>query len=360
MKIQDQVIFDSLTKTAKIMRDGIYYYRASEVDDKSRHPSDIVKVNRDKREVEKAYQRFKELSRLPLTIHHPENFVDLNDENSFKEGVASDPSLSQVVSYTTLDCKIAMNDAASALYHKGIKQLSCGWTGNFRKVEGKDYDYEQEFVDFNHIAILPDGRAGSLCSIIDNNLNLIELMTTENLEKLEKSLVETIHSTVKDAFGALTKKKKKKTEDEDFNEEDKENKEDKEELEDKKNKDAAIEAKKAEDKAIADAAIQDAVSLAVKDARASLVSEFAPIFDAVSRGIISVADCANKEPNEIKKAVVKKLLNKEIDDGAALDACYSVAIENFSHAGWAPNSAKIVKDSKQSLIERINNINHLE
>ena len=357
MQIQDQVIFDSLTKTAKIMRDGIYFYRASEVGDTSRSPSDIVKVNRDKKEVEKAYKRFQELSRLPLTIHHPENFVDLSDENSFKEGVASDPSLSQVASYTTLDCKITMNDAASALYHKGIKQLSCGWSGNFRKVEGKDYDYEQEFVDFNHIAILPDGRAGSLCSIVDNNSTLIDLMSTENLEKLEKSLTETIQSGIKDALGALLKKKKKKTEDESWDEEDEED------LEDKKTKDAAIakeaeEKAEAEKKAIADAAaIKDAVDVAVKDARASLVSEFAAVFDAVEKGIVGVKDCAGKEPEEIKRAVVEKLLNKKIDDKAVLDAHYSVAVENYSNAGWSPNPAKIVKDAKESLANAINNIN---
>jgi len=356
MQIQDQVIFDSLTKTAKIMRDGIYYYRASEVGDTSRAPSDIVKVNRDKREVEKAYKRFLELRRLPLTIHHPENFVNLSDENSFKEGVASEPFLSQVASYTTLDCKIDMNDAASELYHKGIRQLSCGWTGNFKKVEGKNYDYEQEFVDFNHIAILPDGRAGSLCSIIDNNLTLIELMTVENLEKLEKSLIETIHSGIKDAFGAMTKKKKKKkTEDEDWNEEDEED------LEDKKNKDAAIaDAKKVEDAAVFDAAVKTATEVAIKDARASLVSEFAAVFDAVEKGIVTVKDCAGKEPEEIKKAVVEKLLNKKIDDKAALDAHYSVALENFSNAGWTPNKDKIVQDSKQSLATLLNNINFLE
>lgn len=357
MQIQDQVIFDSLTKTAKIMRDGIYYYRASEVGDNSRSPSDIVKVNRDKREVEKAYKRFLELQRLPLTIHHPENFVNLNDENSFKEGIASEPFLSQVASFTTLDCKIAMNDTASELYHKGIRQLSCGWTGNFRKVEGKEYDYEQEFVDFNHIAILPDGRAGSLCSIIDNNSTLIKLMTVENIEDLKTSLLESVKSGIKDAFGAMVKKKvkKAKTEDEEYNENEEE------ELEDKKNKDAAIdEAKKIADKAIFDAAIKDAVDVAIKDARASLVSEFATVFDAVEKGIVTVKDCAGKEPEEIKKAVVEKLLNKKIDDKAALDAHYSVAIENFSHAGWTPNQDKIIKDSKESLAALLENINFLE
>ncbi len=355
MEIQDQVIFDSLTKTAKIMRDGIYSYLASEVGDNSRSPSDIVKVNRDKKEVEKAYKRFLELQRLPLTIHHPENFVNLNDENSFKEGVASEPFLSQVASFTTLDCKIAMNDTASELYHKGIRQLSCGWTGNFKKVEGKEYDYEQEFVDFNHIAILPDGRAGSLCSIIDNNLTLIELMTVENLEKLEKSLAETIKSGITDAFGAMMKKKKKKTEDEEWDENEEED------LEDKKNKDAAIaDAKKVEDAAILDAAVKAATEVAIKDARASLVSEFASVFDAVEKGIVTVKDCAGKEPEEIKRAVVEKLLNKKIDDKVMLDAHYSVAIENFSNAGWTPNQDKIVKDSKESLAVLLENINFLE
>ena len=297
-----------------------------------------------------------------MTIHHPENFIDLRDENSFKEGVASDPFLSQVASYTTLDCRINMNDTASELYHKGIRQLSCGWLGNFKKAEGKDYDYEQEFIDFNHIAILPDGRAGSLCSIIDNNLTLIELMTVENLEKLENSLAEKIQSGIKDAFGAMMKKKKKKkTEDEDWDEEDEE------ELEDKKTKDKKKqeskeekEEKETKDAAIFDAAIKAATEVAIKDARASLVSEFASVFEAIEKGIVTVKDCSGKEPEEIKKTVVEKLLGKKIDDKAALDAHYSVAIENFSNVGWTPNQAKIVKDSKEAFAALINNINFLD
>jgi len=100
--------------------------------------------------------------------------------------------------------------------------------------------------------------------------------------------------------------------------------------------------------------------VAIKDARASLVSEFAAVFDAVEKGIVTVKDCAGKEPEEIKKAVVEKLLNKKIDDKAALDAHYSVALENFSNAGWTPNKDKIVQDSKQSLATLLNNINFLE
>ena len=359
MKIQDQVIFDSLTKTAKIMRDGIYYYRASEVGDNSRSPSDIVKVNRDKREVEKALNRFRELGRLPLTIEHPSEFLNLQDENSFKEGEATDPSLSMVGQYTTLDCKMNMNDEAAALYQKGIKQLSCGWEGRFVKVEGKDYDYEQEFVDFNHIAILRDGRAGSLCAIIDNNLTLIELMTVENIDELKKSLLDTVTSGIKDAFGAMVKKKVKKTKDEDYEGDDEDAEEDLE-TEDKADK----KVKKAEEeveKKVKDAAILDeAVKVAVTDARTALITDFSSILEAIEKGIVKVSDCSGKEPSEIKKLVVEKLLDKKVEDSAELNAYYNVALSTYSNPKWNPNPAKIIADSGSQLKNMIDSINFLE
>lgn len=353
MKIQDQVIFDSLTKTAKIMRDGIYYYRASEVGDNSRSPTDIVKVNRDKREVEKALKRFVELGRLPLTINHPDQFLDLQDEKSYKEGFGFEPSLSMVGSYTTLDCKVTMNDEATALYQEGIKQLSCGWEGRFVKVEGKNYEYEQEFVDFNHFAILRDGRAGSLCSIVDNNLTLIELMTVENIEELKTSIVDSVKATIKDAMSALTKKKakKKKNEDEDWDGESEE--EEALETDDKKTK--------TKDAAVIDQAVIDAaIVVAVKDARTALISDFGSVFEALEKGIVKVSDCAGKEPSEIKKMVVEKLLSKKVEDAATLDAHYTAALATYSNPGWNANPAKIIADAATNLRNTINNINFFE
>lgn len=359
MEIKDQIIFDQLTKTATIMRDGIYHYLASEVGASDLPPNTIVRVYRDKKEVEKAATRFQELQRLPLTINHPFRFLDLKDENSYKKGMATDPFLGTVDSYTTLGSKIMMNDEATELYNKGIKQLSCGWEGRFVKVENQDYDYVQEFIDFNHIAILPDGRGGSTCSIIDNNFNLIKLMTIK--EKLSEEAALELKKTVKDAIVEHSKEViDKKAKDTEYDEDE----DDKNKAKDKKSKD-----KKAKDWDSSDEeddkdkkeAMDAAISTRISDARSTLIADYSSVFEAIEKGIVTVTDCKGKEPSEIKQVVVEKLLKKKIDvkDHVILDANYSVALENYSHPSWA--GSKSVKDENVSdAAAKIDNINFLE
>ena len=341
MEINDQIIFDSATKTAIIMRDGIYMYLAQEIGDSSRPANEIVKVYRSPKEIEKAKARFDELQRLPVTINHPSQFLNLKDEDSYREGTATDSFFKDVDNYKTLGCKLNLNDKAFSLYERGIKELSCGWIGNFVKVENEDYDYIQEFEDFNHIALLPDGRGGSLCSIIDNNINLIKIMS-DNKEEILKD----IKKTVVDAMSEEKKAEdKKKTKDEDELEKDKEEMETKDKK--KKAKDECAEEKETTDSAIVDAkSIQDA-----------MISDFAGIFEAIEKGAIEVKDCIGKSPLEIKQKAVEKLAKKTIDlnNAAVLDAYFSVSIENYSHPSWTDN--KEVKDESSDLASILNNIN---
>ena len=372
MLIHDKIIFDSLAKTAVIMRDGIYMYLASEVGDTSRPASDIVKVYRHKKEIEKAKARFEELQRIPLTINHPLRFLDLNDEASFKEGVATDPFLKQVDCFSTLGCKMGLNDKAAALYAKGIKELSCGWEGNFSKVEGQEYDYVQEFVDFNHIAILPDGRAGTTCSIIDNNLKLIEIMTGKTEKEIKSEvkdvILEEVKKTVQDAMSEISKEKD--TKDTDSEEELDQDEVSKEEAKDKKSKDKK--SKKAKDEESEETKDEDSEEdkkketkdAAIIDAKAivdAVVNDYSSIFKGIEIGAVKVADCLGKTPSQIKQVAVKNLVKKDIDlnDHAMLDAHYSVAIENYSHPSWASNNT--IKDaSVNDAAAEIDNINFLE
>ena len=120
----------------------------------------------------------------------------------------------------------------------------------------------------------------------------------------------------------------------------------------KKEKEEKKEGKEAQDAAIA---------ILVSDAKTALINDYSSVFEAVEKGIVKVTDCKGKAPSEIKQIVVEKLLNKKIDvkDHVFLDAHYSVALENYSHPGWAGN--KSVKDEGISdAAAQINNINFLE
>jgi hypothetical protein len=165
------LIYDSVSihnKRATIMRDGYYKYYAREIDKNAPYPNDVVIVYRPPEEVKKAYKRFLDLRRLPAIASHPKSDLNIYDENSYLHGEGVLPNLRLENGNLLLDCQLKLKGKAKEFYDKGIKEISCGWSGEYEKVEGKDYHYIQKFKDFNHIAILERGRCGNMCSIKDN------------------------------------------------------------------------------------------------------------------------------------------------------------------------------------------------
>lgn len=183
-------------KKATIMRDGYYKYLAKEVDRNANYPMDIVNVYRPPEEVKKAYDRFVELVKLPAIANHPENDLDLTKDSSYADGEGVKPELRIVNGQMLLDCELNLKGKAKEFYDKGIKEISCGWHGEYEKVNDDtlDYQYIQRFKDFNHIAILERGRCGSTCSIKDKEIQKDEVldMTKEELEQLVNDKVNSI------------------------------------------------------------------------------------------------------------------------------------------------------------------------
>jgi hypothetical protein len=347
MIIQDQIIFDGVTKNATIMRDGIYHYLGREVGD-FQNPSKIVRVFRDRSEIEKAYKRFLDLQRIPLTVNHPKDFISLEDENSYNQGIAIDPSTKMVKDFKVLNCRIDLKDQALEYYSQGKKELSCGWSGSFSKVEHSDYDYTQHFEDFNHIAILPNGRGGSLCSITDNNLNILNM----DIDDLKLTITDTIKSVL-DEY-APKKKKKAKSQEGEEGEEGEDLKKNNDELVEKLA--TAIHSLKSEQveqvKEVDEVAIKDE---AVKET----IKDFDCVLKAIEKGAIEVKDCLGKSPLEIKKQVVKTIAKKEIED-SKIDAYFDISLENFKHPSWEKKAKIVDKESEKTLVSLINNINFLD
>lgn len=170
--------FDSETKTALIMRDGVYTYLAMEFPslvgigaDKENNPFAKLRVYRSKDSVKAAYERFKELGKIPVVFNHPEKDLDRND---FSQGYGYAPELVADGANLAIKCKLELNADSLAAYKDGIREISCGWSGDFVEPSAEDkklYDFEQTFSDFNHIALVSEGRCGSLCSIKDSKAN---------------------------------------------------------------------------------------------------------------------------------------------------------------------------------------------
>ena len=170
--------FDSETKTALIMRDGVYTYLAMEFPglvgigaDKENNPFAKLRVYRSKDSVKAAYERFKELGKIPVVFNHPEKDLDRKD---FSQGYGYAPELVDEGANLAIKCKLELNADSLEAYKDGIREISCGWSGDFVEPSAEDkklYDFEQTFRDFNHIALVSEGRCGSLCSIKDSKAN---------------------------------------------------------------------------------------------------------------------------------------------------------------------------------------------
>lgn len=151
------------------MRDGVYTYLAGEFPGtltKDADPETKLRVYRSPESVKAAFKRFKELGKIPVIFEHPAEDLDLKD---YSQGYGYDPELVEDGINLAIKCKLKLKDESQEAYEElGVREISCGWSGDF--VESKDtsvYDYEQTFEEFNHIALVPEGRCGTLCSIKD-------------------------------------------------------------------------------------------------------------------------------------------------------------------------------------------------
>lgn len=349
--INDAVSFHN--KKATIMRDGYYKYLAKEVDNKAFYPMDIVKVYRPAEEVKKAYDRFMELKRIPAIANHPEQDLDLSNNDSFKDGEGINPKLKVVNGEMLLDCDLNLTGKTKEFYDKGIKEISCGWHGIYEKVEdeSKDYQYIQRFKDFNHIAILERGRCGGTCSIKDNQIKdeVLEMeITKEELLKMVNDKVAEILDA-KLLEGKETKQEEKLESKNPENEEDIEDayfesEEDEEDIDKAKGKLKRLKDcyKKMKDKnkTVKDEAIND-FEVEKQKIKDEMIKENNGIFEVIEKGIFTVKEVNDKLPCEIKAMTIKKVLDKEISvNDVAMETLFEVALKNFKNPIW-DNKSKI-------------------
>ena len=193
MKFKDKGHFDPTTKTAIIMRDGVYTYLAGEFPGaltKDADPEQKLRVYRSPESVKAAYERFKELGKIPVIFEHPEEDLDLKD---YSQGYGYDPELVEEGMNVCIKCKLKLRDESKEAYDElGVREISCGWLGDFIEPDAKDapYDYEQTFEEFNHIALVPEGRCGNLCSIKDRkgvNMKVKAKQVKDNKASLAKA-----------------------------------------------------------------------------------------------------------------------------------------------------------------------------
>jgi len=152
-----------LVAMSKVARTGVQDYLASELGMIGNH---VVRVNRPEAEVF-AKDAMASLTHAPVTINHPAEMVDADNWSDLAvgevgEGVLRDGEWLAV----PLIVKDAKGIEVAGTTHK---EISMGYTAELKDApDGADYDLDMTNIRFNHLALVPKGRAGSQARIGDS------------------------------------------------------------------------------------------------------------------------------------------------------------------------------------------------
>ena len=152
-----------LVAMSKVARTGVQDYLASELGMMGDH---IVKVYRPEQEVF-AKDAMASLTHAPVTVNHPSVMVDADNWKDLAvgevgEGVLRDGEWLSV----PLIVKDAKGIDAAGTTHR---EISMGYTAALIDApDGADYDKVMTNIRFNHLALVPKGRAGSEARIGDS------------------------------------------------------------------------------------------------------------------------------------------------------------------------------------------------
>lgn len=158
-----------LVATARVARTGVQLYRASELGDVAKEAgfadSDIVKVYRHEDQVF-APESLATITRLPVTVDHPKEDVTAANWSDLAVGEVGD-AYSTEPEWVIVNpmIKDAQAVKAAATTHK---EISMGYSAEIVKArDGLDADFEQRNIRYNHLALVPRGRAGDKARIGD-------------------------------------------------------------------------------------------------------------------------------------------------------------------------------------------------
>lgn len=158
-----------LVATTRVARTGVQLYLASELGDVAIDagfsPDDVVRVYRHPDEVFHK-DSLASITRVPVTVDHPPESVTADNWSEFSVGDVGD-------AYSTEKEWIVVNpmikDAAAIQAARTThKEISMGYGAVIVKArDGLEADFEQKNIRYNHLALVPKGRAGDMARIGD-------------------------------------------------------------------------------------------------------------------------------------------------------------------------------------------------
>lgn len=351
IRFSDAVRVDKETKKAMIMRDGVYVYLAGEIGASEFPPAKRLIVYRPASEVKKAYERFKQLVKVPVIYNHPDGELDLSKPSAYKQGFGVSPVMTHDDGgNTNIACTLELKgDALKAYRDGGVREISCGWSGTYEKSLDERYDYIQRFTDFNHIALVPEGRCGNVCSVQDKKHDRKENKMSWFKRKPKAVKDEDINPStgaeeqMQDAESCVSAIK-------DFiNSPDEEHKEAALQALEGLTRFLQAEAKEGEEQPTADEEVmtKEEVEEKVADTKATVIKRYNDVLPFIANGTISVSEIKDgMTPCDIKALILKKANGVEPKEN--LDAAFKEFKDSYTHPGWKaskPVPASTINDA---------------
>ena len=152
-------------KDNKIAKAGVFEYLGREISD-SLPETEIYKVYRPWEELEKSAKDFEG---MPLKYGH--EWVQPEKRDIKIGAVSGEVKLEEP--YLIADIKIYDKDAIEEITNKGIVDLSPGYRAHYKQesgeYNGEKYEFKQEDIKYNHLAVVENGRSGKEVRIADEH-----------------------------------------------------------------------------------------------------------------------------------------------------------------------------------------------
>lgn len=150
-------------KDNKIAKAGVFEYLGREISD-SLPETEIYKVYRPWEELEKSAKDFEG---MPVKFGH--EWVEPEKRDLKVGAISGEVKLEEP--YLIADIKIYDKDAIEEITNKGIVDLSPGYRAHYKQesgeYNGEQYDFMQQDIKYNHLAVVENGRSGKEVRIAD-------------------------------------------------------------------------------------------------------------------------------------------------------------------------------------------------
>ena len=204
-----------MTLSGVLARTGVQYYYGLEISDEL-EPKKKYSVFRSKEEV-LSKDSLATYMNATVTDDHPDEAVTVDNTRDLDKGSLSNISTFEKDGEHFISATATIKDKnLIKKIQDGKVELSVGYTNDFKKGNGTDYDFMQTNIRVNHVAVVDKGRCGGECKLsLDNSAKILHSYTKTE-EKMKKIVIDgdsfDIPEKVKLSYDGIAQENSKLTE----------------------------------------------------------------------------------------------------------------------------------------------------